>query len=379
MSHTASTDFDTVIVGAGPVGCALALWLLRRRHDPQRLLLIDKNPVETSLNDPRALALSAGSLMLLRECVADQSLTGCDLLQVQVSQQGSLGQVRLSAQDMQLPCLGRVLRYADLMRSLLDALTARGLVIQRPNSLSHWHETTDCIEFATHTASYTTQVLIQAEGGLAQKHQSSASHQQTAIIAEVQSSRPRPNTAFERFTREGPLALLPLIAQQHELYSLVWCMSPAQAERRMLLTEHSFALELQQSFGQRLGQLTLCAPRQAYPLALIRRSSVGQRYVRVGNAAQILHPVAGQGLNLGLRDAYCLVQGWSQVQSWPKALRTYETSRKWDRLALTGLTELLARGFTWPLQPLTGVLLTGLDLWPAARYTLARTLIFGMR
>jgi 2-octaprenyl-6-methoxyphenol hydroxylase len=379
MSHTALTDFDTVIAGAGPVGCALALWLLRRGHDPQRLLLIDKNPVETSLSDPRALALSAGSLMLLRECVSDQDLTGSDLLQVHISQQGSLGQVRLSAQDMQLACLGRVLRYADLMQTLLTALAAQGLVVQRPQSLSRWHETTDCIAFDTQTASYTTQVLIQAEGGLAQEHQSSASHHQTALIAEVQASRPMPNTAFERFTREGPLALLPLASQKHELYSLVWCMSAVQAERRVLLDDQSFVLELQQSFGQRLGKLTMLGPRQTYSLALIRRSDAGQRYVRIGNAAQILHPVAGQGLNLGLRDAYGLVQAWSAGQDWRQSLRRYEASRKWDRLALTGLTELLARGFTWPLQPLTGALLAGLDLWPGGRRTLAHTLIFGWR
>lgn len=379
MSHTASTDFDTVIAGAGPVGCALALWLLRRGHDPQRLLLIDKNPVQTSLSDPRALALSAGSLMLLRECVSDQDLTGSDLLQVHISQQGSLGQVRLSAQDMQLACLGRVLRYADLMRSLLDALTVRGLVIQRPQALSNWRETLDSIECQTETAAYTTQALVQAEGGMADEQQSRVPYDQTALVAEVRVTRPRPHIAFERFTPEGPLAILPLTSQKHELYSLVWCMSPAQAERRMLLNEQSFALELQQSFGQRLGSLSLHSARQAYPLASIQRSATGTRYVRIGNAAQILHPVAGQGLNLGLRDAYCLAQAWTQTQSWPERLAHYETSRKRDRLILTELTGLLARGFTWPLQPLTGALLTGLDLWPAARRTLAHTLIFGWR
>jgi 2-octaprenyl-6-methoxyphenol hydroxylase len=123
----------------------------------------------------------------------------------------------------------------------------------------------------------------------------------------------------------------------------------------------------------------MLGPRQTYSLALIRRSDAGQRYVRIGNAAQILHPVAGQGLNLGLRDAYGLVQAWSAGQDWRQSLRRYEASRKWDRLALTGLTELLARGFTWPLQPLTGALLAGLDLWPGGRRTLAHTLIFGWR
>jgi 2-octaprenyl-6-methoxyphenol hydroxylase len=317
--------------------------------------------------------------MLLRECVSDQDLTGSDLLQVHISQQGSLGQVRLSAQDMQLACLGRVLRYADLMRSLFDALTVRGLVIQRPQALSNWRETLDSIECQTETAAYTTQALVQAEGGMADEQQSRVPYDQTALVAEVRVTRPRPHIAFERFTPEGPLAILPLTSQKHELYSLVWCMSPAQAERRMLLNEQSFALELQQSFGQRLGSLSLHSARQAYPLASIQRSATGTRYVRIGNAAQILHPVAGQGLNLGLRDAYCLAQAWTQTQSWPERLAHYETSRKRDRLILTELTGLLARGFTWPLQPLTGALLTGLDLWPAARRTLAHTLIFGWR
>jgi 2-octaprenyl-6-methoxyphenol hydroxylase len=147
----------------------------------------------------------------------------------------------------------------------------------------------------------------------------------------------------------------------------------------MLLDEHSFALELQQSFGQRLGQLVPVSPRLAYPLALIRRGATSARYVRIGNAAQILHPVAGQGLNLGLRDAYCLAQAWSQEGDWPERLRWYESRRKQDRLALTGMTELLARAFTWPIQPLSGALLAGLDLCPAGRRTLAHTLIFGWR
>jgi 2-octaprenyl-6-methoxyphenol hydroxylase len=252
--------------------------------------------------------------------------------------------------------------------------------IARSETLTHWQEHSAGVQIQTRQRSCVTGVLIQAEGGLAQDHADELTlYQQTALVTEVSAARPQAQTAFERFTRDGPLALLPVAHSAPGAYAVVWCMRPAQAERRMKLKADELALELQQAMGQRLGALTLLGPSQSYPLGLKRQSASGVRHMRIGNAAQILHPVAGQGLNLGLRDAYCLAQIWNEAHGWPLPLRHHARQRQPDRLILTVLTDVLARAFTWPVLPVAGAGLMALDLCPPARRALAHTLIFGWR
>src|SRR5262249_35982028 len=152
---------------------------------------------------------------------------------------------------------------------------------------------------------------------------------QTAIVGTVTVSAPRPNVAWERFTHEGPLALLPLGGAQ---YALVWCCEPGEAARRAALPDDAFLRELGAAVGERMGRFVAIAGRASFPLGLnAAQTLVDGRTAIVGNAAQTLHPVAGQGLNLGLRDAHTLVDTLSGHGAVPAALAAFNARRALDR------------------------------------------------
>ena len=194
-------------------------------------------------------------------------------------------------------------------------------------------------------------------------------------------SWPLPGWAWERFTDEGPLALLP--HQDHGVtgYALVWCCAPEQAQRRLALPDDLFADELGRAFGTRMGRFTLVGKRHAFPLGLNAAPvTVQHRVVAVGNAAQTLHPVAGQGLNLGLRDAAVLARELARGTGL-EAIANFMTARAQDRKLTIGLTDAMARAFVGggPLQPLLGLGLATLDLVKPARLLLADLMMFGRR
>jgi 2-octaprenyl-6-methoxyphenol hydroxylase len=218
-------------------------------------------------------------------------------------------------------------------------------------------------------------------------------YQQTALVATVQVARPHSDTAWERFTSEGPLALLPLGNDQ---FALVWCCRPETAQARAALPPHEFLLALQQVFGNRMGAFTHVSDRAAFALSrhavteLIRNigrgggeaDSKNGRIAVIGNAAQTLHPVAGQGLNLGLRDAHLLVDALGAYGATPDALRVYAKNRTVDRHLAIAFTDMLARIFTIdsaPLGVLRGSALAALDCMPAIKHRLSRQMMFGWR
>jgi 2-octaprenyl-6-methoxyphenol hydroxylase len=209
---------------------------------------------------------------------------------------------------------------------------------------------------------------------------------QTAIVGVVTVTAPQRQTAWERFTAAGPLALLPLDTHADPsrcTYALVWCSEPAHAQRRLELSDHAFLAELGEAFGTRMGTFTSITGRAAFPLGLTALAHpVDGRIVAIGNAAQTLHPVAGQGLNLGLRDAHALVDSIARFGATPEALREFALRRDFDRRLTIGLTDTMARAFTIDLGPLTalrGFALAALDLVPAAKTALARHMMFGQR
>jgi 2-octaprenyl-6-methoxyphenol hydroxylase len=237
-------------------------------------------------------------------------------------------------------------------------------------------------------------VLVNAEGGLYQKNdpknevsapgeRRARDYGQTAIVGTVSVSDPRPNVAWERFTNEGPIALLPCGGPRHADYSLVWCCTPDEAARRMQLDEASFLAELGAAFGTRMGRFTHVASRAAFPLGLSALDVlVDRRTVAIGNAAQTLHPVAGQGLNLGLRDALALTDALSADGPRPLALAHFAQRRALDRRLTIGATDTLARLFTSdfaPLAAMRGLALTALEFLPPVKTALARQMMFGQR
>jgi 2-octaprenyl-6-methoxyphenol hydroxylase len=218
---------------------------------------------------------------------------------------------------------------------------------------------------------------VHAEGTDARTRERRYGHE--ALVARVSCEPPSAAVAFERFTAEGPLALLPLAGD--------WAVVSAQpAERAAALlaaAPREFLDALQRAFGERAGRFLAVHERLRAPLALrVRRSRVEGRAVYVGNAAQTLHPVAGQGLNLGLRDAWDLAQVLHAAEDPGDAavLARFAALRRTDAAATIGVTELLARGFLGGnalARALRGIALTSLDLVPPARRFFARRMIFG--
>lgn len=349
------------IVGRGPVAQAFALFAQRAGFPAERLRLdLDDTPIPPALA-ARQLAISLGSWQLLARICRPPPAAPIETVDVSVP--GHPGRTRITATDMGIPALGYVLRYSALVASLRQAVRAAGLGAATPPA--------DAPE-----------IIVHAEGDTGDDTEA-LEFDQAALLAEVGVEAGNATTAWECFTSEGPLALLPL-PEAHR-YSLVWCASPAESRRRAALTPQALAAELQRAFGWRLGRLSIESPRVVAPLhRRRRRQTVGGHEVWIGNAAQTLHPVAGQGLNLGLRDAFELARdlGEACAASLPPdvALRRYAEQRRRDRYRTMALTDGLARVFTIPpLRPLQSVALAALDIARPARAALARQLMFGHR
>jgi 2-octaprenyl-6-methoxyphenol hydroxylase len=204
-------------------------------------------------------------------------------------------------------------------------------------------------------------------------------YDQTAVVGHVTVSAPIAHRAFERFTDEGPLALLP----QDNGYALVWCMRPETAARVSKLDDAHFLAALSHAFGSRLGNFLSTTPRHSFPLGLNAQAASSRRRVAIGNAAQTLHPVAGQGLNLGLRDAVVLARLLAE-ETESEALPAFARQRRVDRGTTLRLTDVMARIFASApagtlSQALLGYSLGLIDGVRPAKRLLAEQMMFGRR
>ncbi|AET88178.1 MULTISPECIES: UbiH/UbiF/VisC/COQ6 family ubiquinone biosynthesis hydroxylase [Caballeronia] len=384
-------DYDIAIVGAGPVGLALAGWLARRSATSRlSIALIDARTPESAANDPRALALSHGSRVMLQPLVFPADAT--PIRRIHVSQRGHFGRTLIEHDEHELPELGYVVRYGSLVGALAEAVRATRIDWLTDTSALAPLQDNDGVTLPLQSAAgeraIRVKVLVNAEGGLYQKDESADDRRardygQTAIVGTVSVSDPRANVAWERFTNQGPIALLPCGGQRHADYSLVWCCSPEEAARRTQLDDDTFLAELGAAFGTRMGRFTRIAGRAAFPLGLSALDVlVDRRTVAIGNAAQTLHPVAGQGLNLGLRDALALTDALSADGARPLALARFAQRRALDRRLTIGATDTLARIFTVDFPPfaaMRGLALTALEFLPPVKTALARQMMFGQR
>lgn len=384
-------DYDIAIVGAGPVGLALAGWLARRSATSRlSVALIDARTPESAANDPRALALSHGSRVMLQPLGFPADAT--PIRRIHVSQRGHFGRTLIEHDEHELPELGYVVRYGSLVGALAEAVRATRIDWLTDTSALAPLQDNDGVTLPLQSAAgeraIRVKVLVNAEGGLYQKGESADDRRardygQTAIVGTVSVSDPRANVAWERFTNQGPIALLPCGGQRHADYSLVWCCSPDEATRRTQLDDDTFLAELGAAFGTRMGRFTRIAGRAAFPLGLSALDVlVDRRTVAIGNAAQTLHPVAGQGLNLGLRDALALTDALSADGPRPLALARFAQRRALDRRLTIGATDTLARIFTVDFPPfaaMRGLALTALEFLPPVKTALARQMMFGQR
>ena len=380
-----SPDFDIAIIGTGPVGCTLALCLARRAPTPGRIVLTGPDPAPAAAGgsiDPRALALNHGSRSLL-ESLGAWPAQAADILTVHVSQAGHLGRTLIDHAELDVPRLGSVVSYDSVLRTLHAALENSG--IHRIRTRPRRPVPGPTVRIDTDDHSIHARIALVSHG----EHPKGISREygQSALLATVRASHPMAGRAFERFTRQGPLALLPHPGGEG-LYSMVWCMPPDRAQTLRELPDSEFDDALQAAFGQRLGALHIAGPRHAFPLSMHAGPSLpAPHIVALGNAAQTLHPVAGQGLNLGLRDAAQLAQVLGPWLHRPdldctSILEDFARRRRTDRSLTLAVTDTLPRIFT-SANPLVrhacGAGLMALDLLPGLRKPLARHLLQGQR
>lgn len=383
-----SCDFDVVIAGAGPTGAAAGLWLAQRGLSKARITLVDARCATDAQNDPRMIALSYGSKVLLEELGVWHASLGTPIRQIHVSQHHAFGRTIIDCADYGVEALGYVVRYGELALRFEDALARDQLQVIRGQRVTHVTQHHHCAEIGIDDGrTLMSAYAVHAEGGLFGAQTTRRIHRdyaQVALVSFVTCQYPQVEVAWERFTHEGPIALLPAIQQGKSGLSLVWCGSPDAAQRRLMQEEPAFLRELREAFGPRLGAFTGVFGRKLFPLGLnaVKEIARGREFA-IGNAAQTLHPVAGQGLNLGLRDAYTLADVLSADFEDPAACRAaFGRARRLDRGVTLQLTDILPRLFASALAPmavLRAAALTLFDLAPPARHLLAQQMMYGKR
>ena len=371
------------ICGAGPVGMALAAMLVRRGMAGADIALIDAKALGSAIGDPRSLALSYGSVQLL-ESIGAWPLPATAIHQIHVSRRGHLGRSMIMREEHGVAALGYVTRYGELAGMLADACQRAGVRTLRPLRVSGIDEHADSVTLRLDDGSVLDAgIVVQAEGGVFGEQETrgrSRDYEQSAVIARVTAGSPIAHRAFERFADEGPLALLPQEGADGHQYALVWCVRPDTAARLLALDDRAFLAQLSGGFGTRLGRFTAASARASYRLGLNAEARATARTVAIGNAAQTLHPVAGQGLNLGLRDGAVLARLLARDAS-PAGLAGFNAARASDRATMVGLTDAMARAFArpGPVQALLGLSLGIIDTIAPARGLLAELMMFGRR
>ncbi|XOV78978.1 MAG: 2-octaprenyl-6-methoxyphenyl hydroxylase [Aestuariibacter sp.] len=355
MANTQTTQVDVLISGGGAAGYSLALAL---QESDISLALVEAHDTASARPSPgfdaRVIALSAQSLEFYAGFPTGKDIfKHCTAIEhIHVSDKGRVGQCSLHAKELNKPQLGGVIALQDLGQILQKQLSPTCLRYQ-PDSISAVKQQRDFVEVTLASGKQIeTKLLVIAEGANSstatlmncpaeQEH-----YHQQAIVANVKLQDSHDHWAFERFTEHGPLALLPMA---DNCASLVWCVSEEQVQNLSALSDKPFIAQLQQMFGSRLGRITDVSKRYCYPLVLTqRKDSTLHRAVVVANSAQALHPIAGQGFNLGLRDIQALAQvlGNTDDPGSYQTLRRFQQLRQQDRHQTITMTDALVRLFS---------------------------------
>jgi 2-octaprenyl-6-methoxyphenol hydroxylase len=381
---------DVAIVGAGPVGGVLALALAGADLD---VVALDARAQGTVARGDRSLALSHGARLIFervgvwsRLAAAPDAVTA--ITTIDISQARGFGVTRLAADEQGLPALGYVVSYNALQHAI-DAALARAGVRVRFGAQVESVGGTPAYAAVTLAGDGELPLLarlaVVADGTGAAVHgiaRERRDYGQEALIAKVWMERPHDGVAYERFTADGPMALLP----EGDHYGLVWTLTPAAAAAALALPDDAFLASVAQHFGARVQGFARVGQRKTFPLALeVARPTVATRCILIGNAAQALHPIAGQGFNLGIRDSYELARAIVDCDRDTLGDRamvgTYALQRRTDRAAGIAFTHGLTRLFSsaapfvsWP----RGLALALLDSVPPAKKAFTRAMLFGL-
>ena len=397
------TDFDLIIIGGGLVGASLAC-ALSKSQASLRIAIVEAFPFKSDdaeyqpAFDARSVAVSYTSKQVFAGIgvwSAINKLGVAAIKKIHVSDRGHAGITRLNAEDENVEALGYVIETRVIGKALFEELNQqKNITLIAPAKLKNFDLAEDnacvMIEENAENKKLTTKLLVAADGGdsvvrrLSGVRIKQRNYEQSAVIANVATDQPHNNQAFERFTDTGPLALLPMAATEKEphRYSLVWTINNAEQDEIVNWDDETFLLKLKERFGERAGQFIHVSPRHVYPLSLMRaREYVRERLAIIGNAAHTVHPVAGQGFNLGLRDVAALSQvivdalkNDHDIGSLT-VLQEYADWRRRDHIQTTMATDGLVRIFSNNFLPLAALRNLGLlvvDVVPPLKKVLAR-------
>jgi len=398
MSGPVHTDVEVAIVGGGMVGASLALALA---GSGRRVALVEAVVADAAGQpsfDDRTSALGNGSRRIFEALGVWQHLQphAGPVREIRVSDAGHFGAARLSAAEQGLDALGYVVSNRQIGAALWRQLAAHPEIeVRCPARVLEVQLGAEQVQLTIRAGAgadkdaaqaagaerLSARVVVAADG--AQSLVRSAAgisalvedYQQVAVVVHVATDRPATGIAYERFTSTGPLAVLPLADGR---YTVVWTVAPGRATQLLALADAAFVDELQRCFGWRIGRIVRAGARASYPLRLSRADGLtGQRAVLVGNAAQALHPVAGQGFNLGLRDAALLAEVLAAAPDpgAPAVLEDYERRRGTDRRGMIGFTDGLVKLFASERPFVSAARGAGLllfDIAPAAKRALSR-------
>ncbi|MEZ8826315.1 2-octaprenyl-6-methoxyphenyl hydroxylase [Vibrio amylolyticus] len=352
--------YDVIIAGGAMAGATLALAIRELSKQTLSIAVVEAYQVDHHAHpgfDSRSIALSAGTVAILKKLNLWSSIapvaTAID--HIHVSDQTHLGITNINKQALGIDALGYVVELADIGEIYQGKMDAdSGIELLCPDSVTHISRESEQVTVKLDSGQFIQgKLLVAADGAMStcceQIGIEMLEHdfEQSALIANVVISEPHNHQAFERFTKYGPLALLPMSDNR---LSLVWCLSPDLATQILSMDDDQFLLELQSEFGWRLGQLTKVGSRATYPLLLRYRSqNISHRFAIVGNAAQTLHPIAGQGFNLGIRDVASLAEEIAFSSEDPGSYETlvaYRKRRENDREDTIAMTSQLVHTFS---------------------------------
>lgn len=375
-------DYDLAIIGAGPVGMALALAL---KDSGLRIALLDGRARGAARQDPRVLALSYGTRLTLERLGVWDKISATPIASIHISQQGGLGRSLLEAAEYGQDALGYVASAGAVSAALDDALLAARIPVQNYTLVHDLKPDADGITINLNDGQPLRARLAACAEGAVQTSESNPlvehDYQQHAVICIATPTTPHGGRAWERFTPDGPLAVLPY----GQDCAIVHTASPEHADQLLDDHDHAYLGRLQRHFGQRL-RFSAVSDRARFPLLLrYRPNPVGARTLWLGNAAQTLHPVAGQGFNLALRDVWACAQTLLRNPGDPgqaSTLAAYAQARQLDRSGTIRFTDGLVRLFSNNnplLKHARGAGLLALDLLPGPRHFIAKRMMFGAR